>query len=53
MLKYLENFGNIYTVSGKAKYTENYHTYTGTFEIQYEYDGEEIQEIDNYFSRPN
>lgn len=49
----IKNFGNIYTVSGKAKYTENYHTYTGTFEIQYEYDGEEIQEIDNYFSRPN
>ena len=50
----IENFNDVYTVSGKAKYTdENYKSYTGTFEIQYKYDGEEIIEIDNYFSRPN
>lgn len=50
----IENFNDVYTVSGKAKYTdENYKSYTGTFEIQYKYDGEEIREIDNYFSRPN
>lgn len=50
----IENFNDVYTVSGKAKYTdENYKSYTGTFEIQYKYDGDEIIEIDNYFSRPN
>lgn len=50
----IENFNDVYTVSGKAKYTdENYKSYTGTFEIQYRYNGEKIIEIDNYFSRPN
>lgn len=50
----IENFNDVYTVSGKAKYTdEDYKLYTGTFEIQYRYDGEKIIEIDNYFSRPN
>lgn len=50
----IENFNNVYTVSGKAKYTdENYKSYNGTFEIQYRYNGEKIIEIDNYFSRPN
>lgn len=50
----IENFNDVYTVSGKAKYTdENHKSYTGTFEIQYRYNGEKITEIDNYFSRPN
>lgn len=50
----IENFGDVYTVSGTAKYTdENHKSYTGTFEIQYKCDGEDIKEIDNYFSRPN
>jgi len=49
----IEDFNNIYTVSGKAMYTDKSGIpYKGTFEIQYRYDGEEIIEIDNYFSRP-
>ena len=49
----IENFNDTYTVSGSAQYKDaNQHTYTGSFEIQYYYNGEEIVEIDNNFSRP-
>lgn len=50
----IENYGDVYTVIGKAKYAdENNQSLTGEFEIEYKYDGEDFTEIDNYFSTPN
>ncbi|MBE7034371.1 MAG: hypothetical protein E7406_09125 [Ruminococcaceae bacterium] len=49
----VENYGEIYTISGKVEYAnELYQHFIGDFELQYRVDGENIKEIDNYFSRP-